>query len=93
MISMSQHGTTCTTSATSNAIRGADQSGNIDKQRFAGMVEKVRAYHGNLGGLINKWWVARNSDGIETTSIAKIVVRSKLTVILPEIPLGRRTSP
>ena len=28
--------------ATSNAIRGAEQSGNIAKQRFAGMVEKVR---------------------------------------------------
>ena len=27
------------------------------------------------------------------TSIAKIVVRSKVTVILPEIPQGRRTSP
>ena len=28
-----------TAPATSNAIRGAEQSGNIAKQRFAGMVE------------------------------------------------------
>ena len=42
MISMSQHGTTYTAPATSNAIRGAKQSGNIDKQRFARMVDKVR---------------------------------------------------
>ena len=82
-----------TTPATSNVIRGAEQSGNIAKQRFAGMVKKVRDYNGNLGVLINKWQVARHSDSIETTSIAKIVVRSKETFILPEIPLGRRTSP
>ena len=44
-----------TPTATSNAIRGAEQSGNIAKQRFARIVEKVRGYHGNLGGLINKW--------------------------------------
>ena len=31
--------TTCTAPATSNAIRGAEQSGNIAKQRFAGTVE------------------------------------------------------
>ena len=30
--------------ATSNTIRGAKQSGNIAKQRFARMVEKVRGY-------------------------------------------------
>ena len=41
--------------ATRNAIRGAEQSGNIDKQRFARKDEKVRGYHGILGGLINKW--------------------------------------
>ena len=29
----------------------------------------------------------------EATSIAMIVMRSKVTVILPEILLGRRTSP
>ena len=29
-----------TSPATNNAIRGAEQSGNIDKQRLAGMVEK-----------------------------------------------------
>ena len=33
----------------------------------------------------------QHSDSIETTSIAKIVVRSKVTVILPKIPLGRRS--
>ena len=42
-------------SATSNAIRGVEQSDNIAKQRFARIVEKVRDYHGNLGGLINQW--------------------------------------
>ena len=82
-----------TAPATSNAIRGAEQSGNIAKQRFARKGKKVRGYHVNLEGLINKWKVARHSDSIETTSIAKIVVRSKVTVILPEIPLGRRSSP
>ena len=82
-----------TAPATSNTIRGVEQSGNIAKQRFARKGEKVRGFHGNLGGLKNKWWVARHSDSIETTSIAKIVVRSKETFILPEIPLGRRTSP
>ena len=41
-------------SATSNAIRGAEQSGNIAKQQFAGKGEKVRGCHGNLGGLKNK---------------------------------------
>ena len=49
------------------------------------MVEKVRGYHGNLGGLINKWWVAQHSDSIETTNKANIVVVSRVTVILPEI--------
>ena len=42
MISMSQHGTTYTAPATTNGIRWAEQSGNIAKQRFAGIVEKVR---------------------------------------------------
>ena len=79
--------------ATSNAVRGAEQSGNIAKQRFARMVKKVRGCHGNLGGLINKWWVARHSDSIEITSKTKIVVVSRVMVILPEISLGRRTSP
>ena len=46
---------TTTAPTTSNAIRGAEQSGNIAKEWFARMVEKVRGYHGNLGGLINKW--------------------------------------
>ena len=35
MKSMSQHGKPATVPATSNAIRGAEQSGNIAKQRFA----------------------------------------------------------
>ena len=39
MISMFQHGQPPTAPATSNAIRGAEQSGNIAKQQFAGMVE------------------------------------------------------
>ena len=43
-----------TAPATSNSIRGVEQSGNIAKQRFDGKGEKVRGYHGNLGGLINK---------------------------------------
>ena len=29
----------------------------------------------------------------EATTIAMIIMRSKVTVILPEIPLGRRTNP
>ena len=41
--------------ATSNAITGAEQSGNIAKQRFAGIVEILEAYRGNLGGLTNEW--------------------------------------
>ena len=40
--------------AANNAIRGAEQSGNIAKQRFARKGEKVRGWHGNLGGLVNK---------------------------------------
>ena len=44
-----------TTPATNNAIRGAKQSGNIAKQQFARKGKKVRGYHDNLGGLINKW--------------------------------------
>ena len=82
-----------TAPATSNAIRWAEKSGNIAKQRFARKGEKVRGYHGNLGGLRNKWYVVRHSDSIETTSIAKIVVRSKVSVILPGIPLERRPNP
>ena len=41
--------------ATSNAIRGAEKSGNIAKQQFARKGKKIRGYHENLGGLINKW--------------------------------------
>ena len=44
-----------TASATSNAIRGAEQSGDIAKQRFGRKGEKVRGFHGNLGGVKNKW--------------------------------------
>ena len=47
-----------TAPATSNAIRGAEQSGNIAKEQFARMGEKVRGYHGNMGCLLNKWYVA-----------------------------------
>ena len=81
-----------TSLTTSNTIGGAEQSSNIAKQRFSRKGEKVRGYHGNLGGLINKWQVARHSDSIETTSITKIVVPSKVMVIFPEILLGTRTS-
>ena len=44
-----------TAPTTRNTIRGAEQSGNIANQWFARKDEKVRGYHGNLGGLINKW--------------------------------------
>ena len=47
-----------TSPAANNAIRGAEQSGNIAKERFARKGKKVRGYHCNLGGLINKWYVA-----------------------------------
>ena len=80
-----------TAPATSNAIRGAEQSDNIVKQRLLGWWKRLDAFHGNLGGSINKWQEARHSGSIETTSIAMIVVRSRVTVILREIPLGRRT--
>ena len=43
-----------TAPATSNAIRGAEQSGNIAKQRFARIVE-VRGYIMAIGRLSNKW--------------------------------------
>ena len=47
-------GQSSTSPATNNAIREAEQSGNIDKQRFARKGEKVRGYHGNMGGMVNK---------------------------------------
>ena len=40
---MSQHGTTSTAPANNKAIRGAEQSGNIAKQQFAGMVKRLEA--------------------------------------------------
>ena len=43
-----------TSPATNNTIRGAEQSGNIAKQRFGRKGEKVRGRHGNLGGLKSK---------------------------------------
>ena len=42
--------------ATNNAIRGADQVGNIAKQRFAGKVSKVRGFMATRRG-------ADNNDG------------------------------
>ena len=39
---MFQHGAIYKAPATSNAIRGAEQSGNIAKQWFASKVEKFR---------------------------------------------------
>ena len=43
-----------TSPETNNAIRGAEESGNITKQRFARKGEKVRGWHGSLGGMVNK---------------------------------------
>ena len=40
--------------ATNNAIRGAEQSGNIAKQRFA-RTRWVRGLVHNMGGMISKW--------------------------------------
>ena len=40
-----------TAPTTSNAIRGAEQSGNIAKQRFARKGVKRLEVHGNLGWL------------------------------------------
>ena len=51
MISISQHGATATAPGTSNAIRGAEQSGNIAKQRFAGMVKRLEAVPWQFGRL------------------------------------------
>jgi hypothetical protein len=48
-----------TAPATSNAIRGAEQSGNIVKQRFAGMVE-VR------GCIMTIWEADKQVVGSET---------------------------
>ena len=42
---------TSTSPATRNAIRGAEQSSNIAKQRFA-MKGGLEASHGNMGGMI-----------------------------------------
>ena len=39
--------------AISNAIRGAEQSGNIAKQRFA-RKGGLEAWHGNMGGMIKQ---------------------------------------
>ena len=40
-----------TAPATSNAIRWVEQSGNVAKQRFARMVEKVRGLSWQFGRL------------------------------------------
>ena len=40
-----------TAPATSNAIRGAEQSGNIAKQWFAGMVKRLEAVSWHIGRL------------------------------------------
>ena len=42
---------TSSSPATNNAVRGAEQSGNIAKQRFAGKVEKVRGLSCQFGRL------------------------------------------
>src|SRR4051812_20370089 len=62
-VSMFQQGTTSPCSnkeqtlsspATNNAIRGAEQSGNIAKQRFA-RTRWVRGLVNNMGGMKSKW--------------------------------------
>ena len=40
-----------TAPATSKAIRGAEQSGNIAKQQFAGMVKRLEAVSWHIGRL------------------------------------------
>ena len=40
-----------TSPATNNAIRGAEQSGNIAKQWFAGMVKRLEAVSWHIGRL------------------------------------------
>ena len=40
-----------TAPATSNAIRGADQSGNMAKQRFAGMGKRLEVVSWHIGRL------------------------------------------
>src|SRR3954466_6896542 len=61
-VNMFQQGTTSPCSnkeqtssspATNNAIRGAEQSGNIVNQRFA-RTWMVRGCHGNMGGMIKQ---------------------------------------
>ena len=62
-VNMFQQGTTSPCSnkeqtssspATNNAIRGAEQSGNIAKQRFARR-RWLEAWLNNMGGMISKW--------------------------------------
>ena len=67
-VTMFQQGTTSPCSnkeqtpsspATSNSLRGAEQSGNIAKQRFA-RTRWVRSLVHNMGGMISKWQVSQH---------------------------------
>ena len=79
--------------AANNAIRGAEQAGNIAKQWFARKVSKVRGFMATRRGLTIMMGSATYKDSIKTLSMAMIVKVSKVMVILPEIPQGGRTSP
>src|SRR6187401_2295810 len=80
--------------ATNNAIRGAEQAGNMAKQWFAGKVSKVRGFMATRRGADNKRWVARRKTiASRPLSMAMVVKVSKVMVILREIPQGRRTVP
>ena len=53
--------------APNNAIRGAEQAGNIAKQWFARKVSKVRGFMATRRGAGNKMGSATYNDSIETT--------------------------
>ena len=80
-----------TSPATSNAIRGAEQSGNIAKQRFArkGMVRGLTWQYGRHDIASARY------HGIAKSKQLASKDRSDFEgmVILPEILQGRRTSP
>ena len=79
--------------ATSNAIRGAEQSGNIAKQRFA----RIRWVRGlaQQYGRHDKQVVGITASAQQKSEQLASKDRSDFEgmVIFPEIPQGRRTSP
>ena len=80
--------------ATNNAIRGAEQTGNIAKQWFCwGRCQRLEVSWKQGEGLTIKMGSAAYNDSIEKLSMAMIVKVSKGMVILPKIPQGRRTVP